>query len=732
MSKEKVIEIIDKYWRAANYCTVAKMYLKESRISVIDEIRLEDLRDYANGHWGTCPGINFIYAHLNYYIKSSHRKIQLIIGPGHGGNAVLANYEIEGSARYEKIEFPVSSLPNFYASKHCSEIRTELSPYLPGVIYDGGELGYSLACSYGAVIDETDRLCVCIIGDGEMETGTLSASWQCVGLRGISWGKVLPIIHLNGMKMGGKSLVSMKSEGELLAIFRGMGYEPWIIADDYHAKMLSALEEIEQIYQESDLTNKNSEKVPMIILKTPKGWTAPNSHDISIEGTLKAHKDPLRRLDPEKKLQYLKLWLNSYLPEELFDEEGCLKKEITCIIPEQRYRIGQSLLAYKHRKLKLPIIENYFIKGDVKKYRNIKILNDYLREVIKENSKIFCIVSPDELESNLLSEIVKGNEGEDKVIEILNENICQGIMQGYIMTGRNCLMIGYEAFMPIISSMVSQYAKWLFQARKIKWRNKVASTTYLLTSLCWANTYSHQNPEFVNSLLSLQYDFIRIYFPIDANTLAISMNVCLESEEGINLIISSKQEMPQWLDGNSAKQIVSKGVGFWDFGKNSLKNEPDLVIVAIGDYPMRECMAAIHFFYSKTNDIWLRVVFVIELTILGSQSTYPHAISEKVFCDIFAKNVPMIICFHGYSSAIKLLMYERIAGRSVEILGYNNRSVYSANDLQKLIINNCSRFNILLFVYENLYQNMKISDAEYQILKSQVLLEIRKVMTDEH
>lgn len=420
MGVKEEIEIIDKYWRAANYRTVLDMYLKVDNNGLKRKLQSSDLQKYTKGHWGTCPGINFIYAHLNHYIKKYHRKIQLVIGPGHGGNALLANLELEGSVKFDEIEFLIKAFPSIRVHKKCSEIRSEVNPYIPGTIYDGGELGYSLAISYGAVMDAKDTLCVCVIGDGEMETGTLASSWQCNELRTASWGMVLPIVHLNGLKMGGKSLISLKEDEELRDFFRGMRYEPWIISCDYHASMLHALEEIEDIYKKTN-EGKIYDRVPMIILKTPKGWTAPNFQDVCVEGELLAHKDPLRGLSLKSKLVYLENWLSSYYPEELFDEQGHLKSEVKSLIPEKEYRMGQALAMYKRKVLILPEYKKYFVEITDKNYRNIEILKKYLVKIIDLNKDRFRVFSPDELQSNLLESLECEDKNENRVLEILNE-----------------------------------------------------------------------------------------------------------------------------------------------------------------------------------------------------------------------------------------------------------------------------------------------------------------------
>lgn len=558
---EDILVKIDKYWRACNFLTVSNMYLKSNRF-LTRELEDSDLKEFASGHWGTCPGINFIYAHLNRFINQYKRKTQLVIGPGHGGNALLANLQMEDSVSRSFVNIEISE--DIKISKEFSSVRTEVTPFCAGTIYDGGELGYSLPVAFGAVLDRPHNLCVCIIGDGEAETGTIAASWNCKELLNNKSGFVLPIIHLNGYRMGEPSLLASRSDKDILLMCEGMGYHPLIVKDS-HEDMYRALDCIESIYKK--IENGAQERWPILVLRTNKGWTAPDLDGIHIEGTLRAHKNPLRGMDTGEQRRYLTCWLESYQPDELFID-GKLCEDALSIIPEPEYRLGNTLHRYQKKRLQLPNIDDFMLehKRYESGYSNICILNAYMGDVIKKNPRIFRIFSPDELQSNLLGELKKTtfdlaetNYENESVIEILNENVCQGLMQGYNLTGRNGIMVGYEAFMQIISSMVSQYAKWIFQSDKVEWRCKPASMTYLLTSLCWSNTYSHQNPEFINSLLNSEFPFVRIYMPVDANSLLACMEKCLKSEGNINAIIVSKQKMPQWLEPEKAKDSADAG-----------------------------------------------------------------------------------------------------------------------------------------------------------------------------
>lgn len=715
---KNIIDIIDKYWRGANYLTVANMYLNHNKY-LSRQLEESDVKEFASGHWGTCPGINFIYAHMNRYIKEYKRKTQLIIGPGHGGNALLANLQLEDAA--------------------VTSSRTEVNPYFPGAIYDGGELGYSLAVAFGSVLDAPDALCVCVIGDGEAETGTISASWSCKEYLDCTSGFVLPVLHLNGYKMGGKSLLSGKSDEAIKSIFSGLGYRPVILGAS-HAEMFNALNWVECTYKEIEQGKHN--EWPVLVFRSPKGWTAPDSGDFLIEGTLLSHKSPLRYLRSEKTRNYLYHWLKSYRPEELFNADGKPDEDILSIIPEKEYRLGNSLHRYQRKRIALPVIDDFCHskKEGGSKYRNVLILEKYLSGVMKRNARTFRIVSPDELQSNLLDLLktvpVEGGPGPDgdngRVMEILNENVCQAWMQGYIQTGRNCLMISYEAFMPIITSMVSQYAKWLFQANQLEWRQKMASATYLLTSLCWANTYSHQNPEFINSMLGHQYAFMRIYMPPDANSLLACTEICLSSEGKINVIISTKQMMPQWLDWETAQAGIKNGAIHWDWLAEKPTENPDVVVAAAGDYPVREGVEAISKLKEYMPDINIRFISVVELTSIGSLSVYPHAMASEDFNRLFGERVPIVFCFHGYPSAIKMLLHDRVDHQRLTILGYDNQSIFSANDLNKMIVNKCSRYHIVLEVSRLLCRDNRMSTEQYERINNEINHQIEGKLCSRH
>lgn len=715
---------IDLYWRAANYLTVAFMYLKDN-VFLQRPLMTDDLKEHPSGHWGTSPGINFIIAHLNYFISQTNKQVQLVIGPGHAGNSLFVNLLLEETLQdiypirnKKEVLFDIDNI-----HKCLSEIRTEIGPFFPGTIYDGGELGYSLPVAFGSVIDSPDLLTVCIVGDGEFETGTISSSWRCKQYLDQTSGMVLPVIHLNGYRMGDKTILSQYNDQQIYLYFKSMGYEAKFVRMD-HNEMFNALNWANKKYEQ--IKNKESETWPVIILKSLKGYTAPNNNNVKIQGTLNSHKDPLRNMTKKDAVNYLTFWLKSYHPEELFTENGLLKKDVSKIIPDNQRKLGRVLTNYDHKKLLLPATDKFSIDSleDNKLYSNISILEKYLADIINQNSTDFMIVSPDELKSNLLGGLkteanYKINCNTNRVFEILNENICQGCMQGYILSGRNCLMISYEAFMPIVSSMVSQFSKWIYQSQKTNWRKNVASLNYILTSLWESNAYSHQNPDFLNHLIDIQQEFIRIYMPIDANTLLACTEQCLSSENRINAIIATKQYMPQFLDIKSAINCVKNGYIEWELLSNPKRNI-DLIIVGAGDYPTRECHIATNLLKQYLPNINLKLLSILELTCLGNPFLYKHALNNNEFGNLFPKNIPVVFCFHGYPTAIKSLLFDRPLGPKFFVMGYNNQSTNSTNDLNKMILNGMSRYDIVLKACDFLRDKIstsKIVDIENDMKK---------------
>ncbi len=700
---EEDVAKIDAYWRAANYLTVAFMYLKDN-VFLKRDITASDVKPFASGHWGTAPGINFIIAHLNYFIKNRSARVQLTIGPGHAGNALFANLLLEGTLKdYYDLTDEKGCLDIGKVQEAITLMRTENNPFFPGTIYDGGELGYSLPVAYGTVIGEKELLHVCVIGDGEFETGTISSAWRTQLYFDNTHGMVLPIVHLNGFRMSDESMLSQYSDEQIIQYFESMNYEARIIGLN-HKEMIDALEWAGDIYETK---NSASMRKPVIILKSPKGFSAPDTELIHFQGQSDSHKNPLSRLSADERAEYLHKWLESYKPGELFEEDGEPKAYIKAIIPNENLRLGNSHKYYRRLSLSLPDVEEYTKKGKIRadKLSSVKEIQDYLKEIIKRNSDRFIIVSPDELKSNYLGELKDYCEETDikSIWEVLNENICQAWMQGYIATGRNAIMISYEAFMPIVISMVNQYAKWICQSEEVDWREKRASHTYLLTSVWEANTFSHQNPAFMDYLITMQYDFVRVFYPIDANTTLMCLEDCLKSENRINAIESTKQYMEQYLDSEGAKAATKDGFAARDYIRNADRGI-ELVLVSIGDYCARECEAAVNM-QGIMSEINIRHVAVIELTSLGNRNIYSHAMDDETFESVFPQGIPMIICYHGYETTIKALLFGRIGNRKTEVLGYKNKSIHSASDVEKMDVNGNSRYSISEKAHEMLSRN---------------------------
>lgn len=691
---------IDYYWKAANYLSLAHIYLKDN-VLLKRKLKVDDIKLHSSGHWGTCPSVNFIIAHINNYINRHNRDVQLVIGTGHSGNALNANLFLDGtlSEKYNLGESEYERLIGFVnIEKRIEGIRSEIGPFYPGTIYDGGELGYSLATAMGAILNNESLIAMTIIGDGECETGCLSATWNSIKCLGKKRGHILPIINLNGFRMGSKSLLSDKSDQELISIFNGMGYSVRIITGN-HDQMFDCLEWADEIFSlKKDVLEDIN---PLIILKTPKGWTAPHDEIIQIEGTLRSHKNPLLELRKDDySLIYLEKWLSSYSPQEIFEADGSFKASIRDNIPSFGKRLGDR--EYLRKEIRLPDIKIYETENDSCEC-GLEVLGEYFKDIILNNPKSFHIMSPDELTSNRLGKLVKYK---DSVHEILNENICQAWMQGCNLTGGSSVMISYEAFMPIIISMVSQYSKYLYQSEKTGWRKYNPSMNYLLTSTCWENTYSHQNPEFVDSLIIQQNSYARIYYPIDANTLLVSVNKALNSEGKINVITTAKKRMPHLLSLGAAKTAVDRGYFLWN---PEIKN-PDIVLVAIGDYCINEMQKAVVEFEKRYVHISYSLVSILELSEFMFLTRQDGNDKLK---SLLKNGRSVIFLYHGYPLVINAILGQQLCKLDYIVLGYQNKSISSTDSSNKMEMNGCSAKHILFEANKMLFKNNKINKKEY-------------------
>ena len=703
LSKEMLYDI-DCYFRASNYLAVGQLYLLDN-VLLKEELKLEHIKKKLVGHWGTVPGQNFIYTHLNRVINKYNLNMIYVSGPGHGGNAMVAQTYLEGS--YSKIYPNITENEEgmkklFKQFSFPGGISSHVAPETPGSINEGGELGYSLAHSFGAVLDNKDLIVACVVGDGEAETGPLATSWHSNKfINPETDGAVLPILHLNGYKISNPTIFGRMSNDELMDYFSGCGYEPIIVEGKdtlkMHEVMAKTLDEcIEKIIgiQNKAKTGKSKKVIwPMIILKTPKGWTGPKSCEGKrIEGSFRAHQIPLQ-IDEEhiQNLKLLELWMKSYHPEELFDENGKLVSRLDYLKPKNpmglnKHANGGLLL----KELKVPDFTKYGIKVECGKTvaQDMMELGKFVRDIIKNNPENFRIFGPDEALSNrlnhvfdvtnrqFLSNIYKSDEflaPSGRVMDsMLSEHLCQGWLEGYLLTGRHGFFHCYEAFVRIIDSMASQHAKWLKVTKELPWRREIASLNYVLTSHVWQqdhNGFTHQDPGFLNHLVTKKADITRIYLPFDTNTLLSCFDHCIRSKNYINVIVASKHPRQQWLTINEAVEHCKKGIGILDFASNDNGN-PDLVLACCGDTPTLEVLAATTILRQNIKGIKIRVINVVDLMKLQSNKQHPHGMTDDMYNDLFTISRPIIFAFHGYPNLIHQLTYKRY-NDNMHVHGYH-------------------------------------------------------------
>ncbi len=748
LTNEELISI-DGFFRAANYLSCAQLYLLDN-VLLKRKLELSDIKPRLVGHWGTAPGQNFIYAHLNRIIKKYNLEMMYFSGPGHGGQAMIANNYLEGT--YTKF-YPEITEDEEGIKKLCRRfsfpggVSSHVAPETPGSIHEGGELGYSLAHAYGAVLDNPNLIAACVVGDGEAETGTLATSWHLNKfINPKTDGVVLPILHLNGYKIANPTILGRTSDEDLTKMFEGMGYEVLIVSGNDPIKMHKLMsftldKAIMMIKNRKILASNNIEtnnKLPLIILRSPKGWTGPKLVDNKlIEGTFRSHQVPITvDIEHPELLSTLESWLKSYKPEELFDEEGKLKEEYKLFVPDEDLRMGNSKYANGgliKENLILPNVLDYGVKisnhGE-QTGMNMKELGKYIKDVILYNEpyKNFRIFGPDEALSNRLNYIFDVTNREwntnlylddeylnnyGRVIDsFLSENVCLGLLEGYVLTGRHGFFHTYEAFSRIIDSMVSQHAKWIKASSEVYFRKPVSSINIILTSHIWQqdhNGYTHQEPGFLNHLASKKKDGIGIYLPADSNTLICTMEHCLKTENKINAIVASKHLTPEWLNMEDAKKHFEKGISIWNWA--SAEN-PDIILTAIGDTPTIEVLAAKTIIKKYIPELKVRVVNVVNLMKLDSTV----GLSDDEYNDIFTTDKPNIIVFHGYPNLIKELIYER-TNRNVLILGYNEEGAITT-PFDMRVRNKIDRFNICLNVAEYVKNNFNCSDLiKYSLME---------------
>ena len=719
----KKIEIIDKYFRAANYLSACQLYLLDNPL-LKRELKKEDIKKKIVGHWGTVPSQNFIYAHLNRLIKDNNLNMIYVSGPGHGGNSPLSNVYLEGtySEIYPEITQDEEGLKKFFRQfSFPGGVPSHAAPETPGSINEGGELGYSLAHSFGAVLDNPSLLVACVIGDGEAETGPLATSWH--GNKFInpkSDGIVLPILNLNGYKISNPTVFGRMSEKELGSFFYGLGWHPYLVeAEDInllHKKMYYTLN---KVYEEiKNIKSGKYDKVsyPMIILRTPKGFTGPEIVDgKQIAGTFRAHQVPITPDSPDH-IKQLESWLKSYKPEELFDENGKLNKEIYEIIPEGKYRMGSNPNAnggLLRRIIKLPDTKELEVKFEKRgsfKTQDMFELSKYIKDIYKLNDN-FRLFSPDEAMSNRLyamfesasrdwqEEIKKEDEylsKDGKIMDsFLSEHFCEGLLEGYLLTGRHGVFVSYESFIRVIDSMAGEHAKWLKVCQDLKWRRDISSLNYILTSNVWQqdhNGYTHQEPGFLNSLATKKDSIVRMYLPADSNSLITCFDECMKSKNQINIITASKHPSLQWINMEEAKEEFNKGLAVWKWVSDD-KN-PDIIMVSIGDTPTLEAIAATKILKEKFPKLKIRFVNVLDLMCLKKTNEYNKSLSDEEYNKIFTKDKPIIINFHGYPSLIYEFTHFR-ENRNMIVHGYEEEGTITT-PFDMRVLNKIDRYHLVI------------------------------------
>jgi xylulose-5-phosphate/fructose-6-phosphate phosphoketolase len=728
------LDKINAYWRAANYLSVGQIYLKDNPL-LERPLTLDDVKPRLLGHWGTTPGLNFLYVHWNRLIKERHLDMIYIIGPGHGGPGLVANTYLEGSYSeiYPHIEQNRDGIKRLFRQFSWPYgIPSHVAPETPGSIHEGGELGYSLVHAYGAAFDNPNLIVSCVIGDGEAETGPLATSWHSNKfLNPATDGAVLPILHLNGYKIANPTVLARIPHAELEDLMRGYGYEPYTLDGDdpltMHQKaagifdrIFDRIAEIQKAAREGGSTERPT--WPMLIMRTPKGWTGPKEVDGKpVENTWRAHQVPFSELrEKPDHIRLLEDWMRSYKPEELFDETGVFRPELADIAPKGRLRMGMNAHAnggLLWQPLRIPSFRDFAVKVETPgatTAESTRILGHLLHAVMEANkdARNFRVFGPDETASNRIGDVIIGTgktwmsetlpvdvdlSPTGRVMEILSEHMCQGWLEGYLLTGRHGFFSCYEAFIHIVDSMVNQHAKWLKVTRGIPWRKPIASLNYLLSSLVWRqdhNGFSHQDPGFIDHLVNKKADVVRIYLPPDANCLLSVADHCLRSRHYINLIVAGKQPAPQWLTMDEAVAHCTTGLGIWKWASNDNGN-PEVIMACCGDVPTMEALAAVELLREQAPDLRIRVVNIVDLMTLQPQSEHPHGLSDDDYDAIFPPNVPTIFAFHGYPWGIHRLTYRRHNHDNLHVRGYKEEGT-TTTPFDMCVLNNIDRFQLAL------------------------------------
>jgi xylulose-5-phosphate/fructose-6-phosphate phosphoketolase len=732
------VEELNAYWRAANYLSVGQIYLLDNPL-LAEPLQPEHVKPRLLGHWGTTPGLNLLYAHLNRVIKDRDLNMIYVFGPGHGGPAAVANAYLEGtySEVYPAIREDAEGLRRLFRQfSFPGGIPSHVAPETPGSIHEGGELGYALVHAFGAAFDNPDLVVACVVGDGEAETGPLAASWHSNKfLDPRTDGAVLPILHLNGYKIANPTVLARIPREELIALLTGYGYRPIVVEGDdpavVHVQLAAALDDalddIASIQQRVRSSDGQFERPrwPAIVLVTPKGWTGPKTVDgMPMEGTFRAHQVPLSEVHTNREhRQQLEDWLRSYRPDELFDADGRLRPELRALAPVGQRRMsanphtnGGLLL----RALELPDFRNY--AADVAKPATTfseatKVLGGWLRDVIRANPETFRLVGPDEVASNRLAPVFDATDrvweagiepGDDhlaqdgRVMEVLSEHLCQGWLEGYLLTGRHGLFTCYEAFIHIVDSMINQHAKWLKTTKQIPWRRPIASYTYLLTSHVWRqdhNGFSHQDPGFIDHVVNKKAEVVRVYLPPDANTLLSVADHCLRSRDYVNVIVAGKQPALNYLTMDEAVAHSTRGLGIWDWASTDQTGAPDVVLACAGDIPTLETLAAADLIRQHLPDLAVRVVNVVDLMRLEPDTEHPHGLSDRDFDALFTADRPVIFAYHGYPTLIHRLTYRRTGHRNIHVRGYKEEGT-TTTPFDMVMLNDLDRYRLVMDVID--------------------------------
>jgi xylulose-5-phosphate/fructose-6-phosphate phosphoketolase len=748
------------YWRAANYLSVGQIYLLDNPL-LREPLTLAHVKPRLLGHWGTAPGLNFIYVHLNRAIKKYDLNVLYLAGPGHGGPAMVANTWLEGtySEFYPHISRDTAGMQRLFKQfSFPGGIPSHVAPETPGSIHEGGELGYALSHAFGAAFDNPHLIVACVVGDGEAETGPLAASWHSNKfLNPVTDGVVLPILHLNGYKIANPALLARISQEELENLFRGYGYEPYFVEGSdpelMHQTMASVMDTvIAQIQSIKDRARAHGvttyPRWPMIILRSPKGWTGPKEVDgKKMEDYCHSHQVPLSELG--SKPQHLKLleeWMKSYKPEDLFDKGGMLVPELAALAPEGGRRMGANPHANGGRLLKdleLPDFRDYavavpkpgFVVGEA-----TREMGKFLRDVMKLNlnRRNFRVMGPDETTSNRLNALFEVTNrtwvgavlpedeclsADGRVMEILSEHTCQGWLEGYLLTGRHGLFSCYEAFIHIIDSMFNQHAKWLVTSKKIPWRSPIASLNYLLTSHVWRqdhNGFSHQDPGFIDHVMNKKADVVRVYLPPDANTLLFITDKCLRSRNLINVIVAGKQPALQWLDLDAAIKHSTAGIGIWGWASNDQGGEPDVVLACAGDVPTLETLAAVNLLRHHAPQLKMRVINVVDLMTLQPQQEHPHGLSDRDFDTLFTTSKPVIFAYHGYPWLIHRLTYRRTNHVNLHVRGYKEEGT-TTTPFDMTVLNDLDRFHLVIDVVDRVPNLGSQGDYLKQMMRDKLI-----------